>query len=93
MQANVKTPTNAIRDKSDSEQLSIPIDKKDSVISGKKILALVMALILGGLLITTYRNGDPQFGPLLNASGILIMIAFIAIKSNNSIKTQRKCQQ
>lgn len=86
MQTNVKLPMRAIRVNNGNSMITLKIDKNKLALTFRKLAVALLFIILGVFLVITYNSGNPQFWPLLQAAGILTMIAFIAIKSNNTIK-------
>lgn len=86
MQTNVKIPTRPIQINNGNSTLTLKIEKSQLAATARKLAVVLLFIILGVLLVTTYNSGNPQFWPLLKVTGILSMIAFIANKSNNTFK-------
>ncbi len=76
----------AIRVNNGNSTLTLKTDKNKLVSTVRRLAIVLLFTILGVVLVTTYNSGNPQFWPLLQVTGILSMIAFIAIKSNNILK-------
>lgn len=86
METNVKIPMGAIQVNNGNSKLVIKIEKSELATTVRKLAVVLLFIILGVLLATTYNSGNSQFWPLLKTTGILSLIAFIASKSNNTIK-------
>ena len=86
MQINVKMPERAVEVQNTDRLITLKIDKKGMFQLLRYIGVAAMIVVLSFLLIHTFRTGSEFFWPLLTASSILVMVAFVAIQSNNQTK-------
>ena len=86
MQTNVKLLSNPIEVHNNPVVLTLKINKKELFEFIRNISAVVLFLILGILLVTTYSTDNPLFWPLLKAGIILMILAIIITKSKNITK-------
>lgn len=89
-QMNVKMHARVIQVSNHTSTFTLKIDKRQLADSSRKIATALLFLTLGLLLVTTYTSENALFFPLLKVTGIISMVAFIAFKSNKTLKNSRK---
>ena len=88
MQIDLKRPESAIEVQNREDLLTLKIDKKAVVQLLRNLAVMALFAVLSVLLIYTFQSGSEFFWPLLKASFILVMVAFVAYQSNSQIKKQ-----
>lgn len=86
MQTNAKVQDRAISVFNHSSTITLKINKKQILSTLRKLAVLALFTTLGALLFTAFNSDSSQFWPLLKVTAILLMVAFIAKKSNNNFK-------
>ena len=89
MQINLNRPESVIEVQNKEDLLTLKIDKKAVVQFLRNLAVMALFGILSYLLIHTFQSGSEFFWPLLKASFILVMVAFVAYQSKSQTKKHR----
>ena len=84
MSSNIKVMNQAIEVINDSDKITLNIDKKQIFTVIRGVLSAALFLVLVVFTIISYQAESYLFQPLAVSTGILSLIALVAIKSNHS---------